>query len=594
MGKFVSNQRKMWAKWRNSQNYLYGRTNNERSKIGTVDRLREVRQMKHKLLLAALIPIFAVSPGTCFASEDGIIRPAAVYAVKFLFNKLVVDECWDAATGKPDLKKVERRLRELEETAALRGELQDEIRKLRQQMNERVTRDEFKRMVERTASEIRTIQQRLDEHDEEIEKLKVLQEDLKNSTNNSSSAAYYLRRGVAYEGDGKSYKAVACYNIAIQLMPTDVSTYLHRSQFFIKTGAAAVGIADATEAIRLDSKSASAYHYRALGYLAEKNYDGAVEDLSKALSLNTYNTAPLYAALGAARFYRGEYELAISNCDVSLRNDPNPLAYRARAMAYSARKEFDKAIADANEAIRWEPKNAENLFVRLEANLARKEKELPLWRSTPKGEAPGTFNGQNFADMLGSSTVDPLLADAEEGIRLAPKSAKGYYLRGLWHARERYYNAAVKDYSEAIKLDPTLAIAYNGRAMAYTHSNRARGEAERTFADLTNAIEDATEAIRLDPKFVDAYCNRGSAFLSRGHHTLGPFDPNPNKEAFAKERQIDRKRAVIDLTRAITLDPKCAKAYNDRCTAYVVRDEPGDSARADADFKELRRLLETP
>ncbi len=52
---------------------------------------------------------------------------------------------------------------------------------------------------------------------------------------------------------------------------------------------------------------------------------------------------------------------------------------------------------------------------------------------------------------------------------------------------------AMADYTEAIRLDPKLANAYDNRGRAY----RAKGENDR-------AVRDFKEAIRLDPKLAPA------------------------------------------------------------------------------------------
>ena len=107
---------------------------------------------------------------------------------------------------------------------------------------------------------------------------------------------------------------------------------------------------------------------------------------------------------------------------------------------------------------------------------------------------------------------------------------------------------AIADYTEAIRLDPKFAIAYNNRGLAY----RDKGDTDRAIADFT-------EAIRLDPKFANAYASRGVAYRDKG----------------------DMDRAIADYTEAIRLDPKLAIAYVNRGLAY---EKLADFARARSDF----------
>jgi len=116
------------------------------------------------------------------------------------------------------------------------------------------------------------------------------------------------------------------------------------------------------------------------------------------------------------------------------------------------------------------------------------------------------------------------------------------------------YDRAIVDYTEAIRLDPKFAFAYNNRCNAY----HRKGDNDR-------AIADCTEAIRLDPKYAFAYNNRGLAYAGKG----------------------DYDRAIVDYTEAIRLDPKYALAYNNRGNAYFKK---GDYDRAISDYTEAIRL----
>ena len=61
------------------------------------------------------------------------------------------------------------------------------------------------------------------------------------------------------------------------------------------------------------------------------------------------------------------------------------------------------------------------------------------------------------------------------------------------------YDKAIKDYDEAIRLDPKDAIAFIDRGYAWSAKE-----------DYDKAIKDYDEAIRLDPKNAPAFDNRGA------------------------------------------------------------------------------------
>jgi Flp pilus assembly protein TadD len=70
--------------------------------------------------------------------------------------------------------------------------------------------------------------------------------------------------------------------------------------------------------------------------------------------------------------------------------------------------------------------------------------------------------------------------------------------RGLAYLQQAKYNKAIKDFNEAIGLDPNLARGFDNRGLAYSR-----------MGDHANAIKDFNEAIRLDPRDPVPLNNRG-------------------------------------------------------------------------------------
>ena len=63
------------------------------------------------------------------------------------------------------------------------------------------------------------------------------------------------------------------------------------------------------------------------------------------------------------------------------------------------------------------------------------------------------------------------------------------------------YQKSISEYTEAIRLKPDYADAYNNRGLAYDHNN-----------EYDKAIGDYSAAIRLDPNDARYYNNRGFAY----------------------------------------------------------------------------------
>ena len=102
----------------------------------------------------------------------------------------------------------------------------------------------------------------------------------------------------------------------------------------------------------------------------------------------------------------------------------------------------------------------------------------------------------------------------------------------------------------------------------------AKGTAEEFFEqgkkassaeNADNAISHYSKAIEIDPKFVKAYNNRGIAYI------------------WKKEFKL----AIADFTKAIELDPKNGKPYNNRAIVYSYI---GDTGKARQDLQKAKSL----
>jgi tetratricopeptide (TPR) repeat protein len=100
--------------------------------------------------------------------------------------------------------------------------------------------------------------------------------------------------------------------------------------------------------------------------------------------------------------------------------------------------------------------------------------------------------GYNTRGMirLGKGDLDLAVADFTEAIRLNPKFAVAYDNRGVAWGREKEYAKSIADYSAAIRIDPKLVNAWNDRAWeeATAQEDRARN-GKKAVADAKRALE---------------------------------------------------------------------------------------------------------
>jgi tetratricopeptide (TPR) repeat protein len=165
-----------------------------------------------------------------------------------------------------------------------------------------------------------------------------------------------------------------------------------------------------------------------------------------------------------------------------------------------------------------------------------------------------------------SGNYDAAIADFTKAIKLDSKDADYYAWRGLSYSQKRDWNRAISDFTQAIKLEPKNALYYSWRGDA----NTFKGDLKGTVSDYNRAISDYSEAIRLgldNPRF--AYLNRGNAY----------------------NRKKDYDKAISDYNEAIHLEPNFADAYTSRAYAYFAK---GDYAKSHTDLDKTLQLNPNP
>jgi tetratricopeptide (TPR) repeat protein len=82
------------------------------------------------------------------------------------------------------------------------------------------------------------------------------------------------------------------------------------------------------------------------------------------------------------------------------------------------------------------------------------------------------------------------------------KNAETYYKQGLAYTEKKDYDAAIKSFTEAIKINPYYAEAFTRRGNVYGGVD-----------EFANAIVDYTNAITLNTKLAEAYFYRGLSYF---------------------------------------------------------------------------------
>jgi len=168
-----------------------------------------------------------------------------------------------------------------------------------------------------------------------------------------------------------------------------------------------------------------------------------------------------YNERSATDMQKGDYDKAIADCDEAIRLDPQlAAAYNNRGSAYLWKRDYDKAIADCDLAIRLNPKDAR--------------------AHTNRGIA-----------YLFKRDYDKAIADCDLAIQLNSKDARAHMNRGTAYLQKRDYDKAIADYDLSIQHNPREATAHNNLAWLLATCPQI------SYRDGKRAVEHATKACAL-------------------------------------------------------------------------------------------------
>jgi tetratricopeptide (TPR) repeat protein len=240
------------------------------------------------------------------------------------------------------------------------------------------------------------------------------------------------------------------------------------------------------------------------------------------------------------------------------------------------------------------PQPAQNHPPALDAKLfvPRVPQPAPVFNPVPAVPNPLAENVSTAYERgvasYGKRQFDQAFMDFNDAIRADPTMAVAYHGRACVWFVKKHYDQAINDCDEAIRFDPKLAIAYC-----------SRGQARTAKQEYDKAIQDFNEAIGLEPRLAYAYLGRAAYWFAKGDfdQAINDYDLtialNPAiaiafcNRGLTRIAKLDCDRAIKDFDEAIRLDPLYAPAYGDRGNAWIFKQ---NYDKAINDFDEAIRL----
>jgi len=237
-----------------------------------------------------------------------------------------------------------------------------------------------------------------------------------------------------------------------------------------------------------------------------------------------------YYHLGFQDMNQKNYAQAVVDFTNAIEIKPQMNAvYYFRAIAYSRKNEFSKALDDVNKAdeLGYAVNPIFNDF--LNKNATRQAAEV--------------YYSLGFNDMH-QEKFTQAIADFTKALEIDPTYKMIYYCRGVVYLRMDEFNKALTDINIAKKkgvlISPVLINEIE------QHQSIGQGGDYSSPDNFPQLIADFTQAIKANPKDPDLYVKRGLCY----------------------KKQHNYVQAIADYTQAIEIDPKFADAYRRRGSSY--------------------------
>lgn len=335
---------------------------------------------------------------------------------------------------------------------------------------------------------------------------------------NEYLALAYGIKGMIYTNIEEYDKAISVYEKAIEKCPNDINLYEKRAELYYRLGDYDLSDKDYDKIIKLDegyitaymgigrNKSeqglyddaiktfdyviklahdySSVYSFRAECQIKKQNYNLAIDDILKALSIDGDDKA-FYLMVELAQKNNSEL---LTKLKIKQVKEPNePYWPYCIGVVYENLEKYDQAIIYYSKSLEIERDPI--IYNRLSEcyySLGNFTKSLELIDNALETDSLNSnylFTKSDILYELGK--VDRAIKTMDLYITNDPEFYGGYYRRGFYKQNIKDYTGAIEDYTTSIILNPNNAYSYIGRADMY----RQTGDKEKYLSDCRKIIE---------------------------------------------------------------------------------------------------------
>ena len=367
-----------------------------------------------------------------------------------------------------------------------------------------------------------------------------------------------------------------------QLSSGMVSLALFANQFFYyKSGNYPKAIEIMTESLKHYSETGRfvghevLLDYRGNLYLLNDQYNESLKDFAQATTIAP-NYASAYVGYGLAYWAMGNFDLAIQKLTMAIKMEQgqNPISLMDRGVVYATHRDFDLALADFGAALSLKPDFVDALLQR--AGVYSERGDLLMGLSDVNHAlrlkiSPDAYNvrGNIQADL---GNLQAAIEDYTLAIKVDPSYLPAFYNRGNVFAREGKYDEAIADFTTDLSLRPNHVQSLDSRGYTYMVLSDSADRYERKCTYLFMALNDYQQAIKLSSQ-AGLYFNRAIVYRKMGENRL-PTSLELCKSNITNSSSEDQVKqyylsSVEDYSRVIELIPDDYVAYYNRARVFV-------------------------
>ncbi|MFK8037310.1 MAG: tetratricopeptide repeat protein [Crocinitomicaceae bacterium] len=356
-------------------------------------------------------------------------------------------------------------------------------------------------------------------------------------------AIQLIQEGDSFLQFGMWDRALISYSNAIETDREYAEAYMKRGQLYeriLRTQEAAI---DYNTAIQLNPLIDIYYDQRARLKMLSFDYYGALEDITKAIEINTSNHNYLkYQVDGFISL--GMYEEALGNLDsISADEGYELYSFQRKALIHLLNDDIALAESTINKAL--EIDNKAYLTLDLIGLISLKKEDYQgaiSWFNQAIAIDPSQYvsfyNRGICYRFLGETEL--ALKDINQSITLNNQQRDAFFKRALIKKEQGNFEGAISDYESAISIDSSYADAIYNRSFTYkilgdylsaekdidllindTQDKpeywNMKGNLLVLHGDIEEAITFYNEAISINYEYSEAYYNRGIANLLLNH-----------------------------------------------------------------------------